>query len=543
MQKNVAGQKIGGQMITAADGTAFTGTVTVYVTGDAGTQALGSVGSGVCTHEGNGYHTYAPAQAETNYDLIAFTFIGTGAIPATVQIYTRYDASVTHWIGTAASTPTVAGVPNVNVKTWNDLVTVALPLVPTTAGRTLDVSTGGEAGVDWANVGSPTTTVGLTGTTIATTQKVDVETIKMNPVVNAGTITFPTGATLASTSNITAGTITTTTNLTNLPTMPTDWLTAAGLAADAVTEIQSGLATAANLATVAGYLDTEIAAILVDTDEIQQKLSGTGAVTLASLTVTGVLDVGGTITLTGAVQASSSTNNINVGKAGGVVMHSGTATTAGAQTIRIPAGTETDPDVYLGSHITMYSGDGVGQTRTLKSYDGPSLTYTIDRPWYVVPSTSMKFVIRPADNPALSTGLSIALVDTTTTNTDMRGTDNAATAAALASLVTTVGAAGAGLTEAGGTGDQLTAVAWNAAWDAEVQSEVTDALNAALTEAYRSAGATGSVAQLLYEIIAHLGEFAIASTTKTTKKLDGTTTAKTYTLDSATTPTSITEAT
>lgn len=46
------------------------------------------------------------------------------------------------------------------------------PLQPTTAGRTLDVSATGEAGIDWANVGSPTTTVGLTGTTISTTQAV-----------------------------------------------------------------------------------------------------------------------------------------------------------------------------------------------------------------------------------------------------------------------------------------------------------------------------------------------------------------------------------
>lgn len=90
MKKNVSGQKIGAQMIAAADGTAFTGSVTVYVTGDAGTQAAGSVGSGACTHEGNGYHTYAPAQAETNYDLIAFTFIGSGAIPVTLQVYTNF---------------------------------------------------------------------------------------------------------------------------------------------------------------------------------------------------------------------------------------------------------------------------------------------------------------------------------------------------------------------------------------------------------------------------------------------------------------------
>jgi hypothetical protein len=40
------------------------------------------------------------------------------------------------------------------------------PLQPTTAGRTLDVSSGGEAGVDWANVGSPSTAVNLSGTTV-----------------------------------------------------------------------------------------------------------------------------------------------------------------------------------------------------------------------------------------------------------------------------------------------------------------------------------------------------------------------------------------
>jgi len=53
---------------------------------------------------------------------------------------------------------------------------------------------------------------------------------------------------VATPTNITAGTITTATNLTNLPTIPANWLTAAGLATDAVTEIQSGLATSSSLA-------------------------------------------------------------------------------------------------------------------------------------------------------------------------------------------------------------------------------------------------------------------------------------------------------
>jgi hypothetical protein len=63
--------------------------------------------------------------------------------------------------------------------------------------------------------------------------------------------TFPAG-TIASTTNITAGTITTASNLTNLPTMPTDWLTAAGLSAGAITEMQAGLATPTNITAATG---------------------------------------------------------------------------------------------------------------------------------------------------------------------------------------------------------------------------------------------------------------------------------------------------
>lgn len=88
MKKNVAGQTIGAQMLSDTDGSVFTGAVTVYVIGDSGSQALGG---GVCAHEGNGYYSYAPSQAETNYDHIAFTFVGTGAITSTIQVYTTTD--------------------------------------------------------------------------------------------------------------------------------------------------------------------------------------------------------------------------------------------------------------------------------------------------------------------------------------------------------------------------------------------------------------------------------------------------------------------
>lgn len=60
--------------------------------------------------------------------------------------------------------------------------------------------------------------------------------------------------------------------------MAANVLTASALATDAVTEMQSGLATASALSTVAGYLDTEIAAILAIANKIDTALELDGAV-------------------------------------------------------------------------------------------------------------------------------------------------------------------------------------------------------------------------------------------------------------------------
>lgn len=64
--------------------------------------------------------------------------------------------------------------------------------------------------------------------------------------------------------------------------------------------------------------------------------------------------------------------------------------------------------------------------------------------------------------------------------------------------------------------------------------------SAALTESYAADGATATLPQLLYGVKALLGEFSISGTTLTTKKLDGSTSAEIFTLNDATTPTSIT---
>ncbi len=136
-------------------------------------------------------------------------------------------------------------------------------------------------------------------------------------------------------------------------------------------------------------------------------------------------------------------------------------------------------------------------------------------------------------------GLAIANLDTQLadlpTNAEIAtalGAADDAVLAAVAALVATVGAAGAG----------LNSIPWNAAWDAEVQSEVTNALLASLVEGYRGVGATGSVRDFLYELSGHMGRTAIVGTDKTVFKIDGTTPAKVYELNSAV-PSSIAETT
>jgi len=70
-----------------------------------------------------------------------------------------------------------------------------------------------------------------------------------------------------------------------------------------------------------------------------------------------------------------------------------------------------------------------------------------------------------------------------------------------------------------------------------------DVLTTALTESYSADGAAPTLTQAVMLILQHLSESSISGTTKTVKKLDGSTTAATFTLDDATTPTSVTRAT
>lgn len=156
-------------------------------------------------------------------------------------------------------------------------------LKPTTAGRTLDVSAGGEAGLDWANVGSPTTTLNLSGTTIATTQQVDVNTIKTQAVTCAAGVTVLASVGTAATSTAQTGDAFARLGAPAGASVSAD--VAAIKAQTAAIETDTAeigvagagltaLATQASVNTIDDFLDTEIAAIKAKTDSLTFTVAG-----------------------------------------------------------------------------------------------------------------------------------------------------------------------------------------------------------------------------------------------------------------------------
>lgn len=135
----------------------------------------------------------------------------------------------------------------------------------------------------------------------------------------------------------------------------------------------------------------------------------------------------------------------------------------------------------------------------------------------------------------------VTLVDTTTTNSDMRGTDNAAlasvaTEARLAELdAANMPADLDAVLEDTGTTIPASIAALN-------DISVADILTTQMTEAYAADGVAPTLAQALFLIQQILSDFGIVGTMLTVRKIDGATTAATFTLDDDTNPTDLTRA-
>lgn len=309
---------------------------------------------------------------------------------------------------------------------------------------------------------------------------VNVKNIDNDAASASGTVTFP-NATLASTTNITAGTITTVT-------------------------------------TVTGLTASDVGAIKTQTDKL--------TFTVANVLDANTLRVGGTVqtardiglsvllssgTGTGQVKLSGGYVAPNWGDVGNPTTTVGlTNTTVGIVSLVTTLTTYTGNTVQTGDSFARIGATGSGLTSL-----APSATALSTAQWS---NTRAGYL----DN--LSVGAvaqaATALSTAQWTNTRAGYLDNlSAGAVALASGVTVT-------TNNDKTGYALSATG-----------------SAALTESYAADGAAATLPQLLYMTLAVLSEFSISGTTLTAKKLDGSTTAGTFTLNDASSPTAITRAT
>jgi hypothetical protein len=243
-------------------------------------------------------------------------------------------------------------------------------LKPTTAARTLDVSATGEAGIDWANIGSPTTAVNLSGTNIdvdqvvasvsgavgsvtgavgSVTARVTANTDQLagQTVTAAAGVTFPTS--VASPTNITAGTITTATNVTTVNGLAAGVITATSIAADAITDakVASDVTIASvtgAVGSVTGLTASDVGAIKTKTDFLPSATAGAAggvfiAGTNAATTITTALTTTFTGNLTGSVGSVSGAVGSVTGNVGGNVTGSvGSIATGGITAASFAAG-------------------------------------------------------------------------------------------------------------------------------------------------------------------------------------------------------------
>ena len=426
---------------------------------------------------------------------------------AVVLDYTGSTKTVTL---AAAGTFTIAASDNISILGPS-------PLMPTTSGNKLDVSAGGEAGVDWANVGSPTTTVGLSGTTVKTATDVETDTADIQTRIPAA---------LGANGNIKADV--------------RDYSGTAGTFAAGRPEVNTTHIAGSAVSTTTAQIGVNIVQISTDAtaaDNLEAEFDGTGYSTY---------------------------------------MRRATAQTGTSSSITLDASASATTDLYKGTICAIVSGTGVGQARLVTAYNGTTKVASTAPNWDTTPDSTSVFTIWPNARVDVARWVGSAVnglvsgrvdADMGAISTDSTAADNAesffdgtgyaGTGNTIPTVTTVTGAVGSvtgavgsvsagGITAAsfGAGAIDAAAIAADAIGSSELAaSAVSEIWTTALTESYSADGAAPTPAQALFLILQALTEFAISGTTITIKKLDGSTSAATLTIDSATAPTSATRAT
>ena len=336
------------------------------------------------------------------------TTVDAGTINAFIgsfSIENRFnEVDVTKWLGTAAATPTTAGVPEVDVT-----------FVSGTAQTANDNGADLNALVS-ANIAVNTTITSVTSQTelvlnggIPTDDTYNELTVL---IIDAGTptemsvntITDYVGATttihLKDTPEFTVATSDIVIILTNNSLKATTKNTRLDITANGNAGIDWN--NIDNPTTAVDLSGTDIQLVDTATDVTTKtgySLAATGLDAIAS-TATGMVEIAKAIwdrVLTGA------THNINnsAGKRlrqvdAAFEVHSGTAQAGSTTTITLDTGASATNDIYRGDRIIIIAGTGVGEHDICIAYNGTTKVATVAETWVITPDATSEFILVPA---------------------------------------------------------------------------------------------------------------------------------------------------
>jgi len=475
MRKNIASQYVSAQLLSATDGSEVTtGTVTVKVTKDGDIQ---NTGLGSVVHEGSGVWGYTPTQAETNGNHIVFTFQHSDAMTTSIQVYTisfdphniaslgltNLDTTVSSRSTFDETSDAVANVTLVDTVTTNtdmrgtdnallassyvvpDNASIAAILVDTNDLQTnqgdwltaTGFSTSAEVSALDTKVDDLPTVSEFTARTLPTASYFDASTDSVTLNTAQPSITFqPMTITASGTQdNLTLsgsgtgdGLVFSRSGTADL--FDSNWVSALeSVVWDASLPSYSASGTTGeslgDVFTVGDYTapdNASIALILGDTNELQSNQgdwsTATGFATTAELNAR---------TLVASEYFNSNTDSVNVGSVLGTNLVETSSGNVADNLSTFFDNEDTATSKVVDDVGTAVSGGGEftttekNQLRYRLGLDGTAVEPTAN------PDLSQKSDISGLNdfNPSTDVVANVTLVDTTTTNTDMRGTNNA----------------------------------------------------------------------------------------------------------------------
>jgi len=249
-----------GPVVQISDGAVQTAGIVITYRAQGGAEGVATNAADVGA---SGTVYYTPTQAEANVTSFVLTAGKTGCIPVAITVVTSASAVpgnagldwsklINPTTANALSATSIASVTGA-VGSVTGLTAANLDVAVSTRMATYAQPAGFLAATFPGTVASPTNITAGTIANVTNPVTVGTNNDKTGYALSAGGVTAV-QAGLATPTNITAGTITTVTNLTNLPAIPANWLTGTGTDATAVTKIQAGLATPTNI--TAGTITT-----------------------------------------------------------------------------------------------------------------------------------------------------------------------------------------------------------------------------------------------------------------------------------------------